>query len=45
MKGSEEMNEMATAEMLVRAILELIDKCDDIEELRESVKHILKDKE
>ena len=42
-KGSEDMNEMATDEMLVRAIL--IDKCDDIEELRESVGRILKDKE
>jgi len=38
------MDEMAnTSEMLLRAILELIDKCKTIEELRESVKRILND--
>ncbi len=35
------MEEMATAEMLLRAILELIDKCETLEELRESVRKIL----
>lgn len=35
------MDEMATAEMLLRAILELIDKCNTLEELRESVKKII----
>lgn len=38
------MDEMPTvSEYLLRAILELIDKCKTIEELRESVKRILKD--
>ncbi len=38
------MEEMSSAnEMLLRAILELIDKCNTIEELRESVKRILND--
>lgn len=43
MKGSEDMDkEMATAtEQLLRAILELIDKCETLEELREAVKRIL----
>ncbi len=36
-----EMNEMETTEALLRAILELIDKCKSIEELRESVKRIM----
>lgn len=31
-------------EMLLRAILELIEKCQTIEELRESVKRIMGDK-
>lgn len=36
------MKDMAAqAEYLLRAILELIDKCDDIEELRESIGRIL----
>lgn len=40
------MDEMANvSEYLLRAILELIDKCKTIEELRESVKRILQDKE
>lgn len=35
---------VATAtEQLLRAILELIDKCKTLEELQESVKRILKD--
>lgn len=39
---SEEMNKMPnTSEYLLRAILELISKCDTIEELRESVDRIL----
>ena len=37
------MDDMATAEMLLRAILELINKCKDIDELREAVKRISKD--
>lgn len=40
------MDEMPNvSEYLLRAILELIDKCETIEELRESVKRILKDTE
>ncbi len=40
----EDMEEMSSAnEMLLRAILELIDKCNTMEELRESVKRILND--
>ena len=40
------MDEMENvSEYLLRAILELIDKCETIEELRESVKRILADKE
>lgn len=35
------MNEMNVTEALLRAILELIDKCENIEELRESVKRVL----
>ena len=31
------MNEMQVTEALLRAILELIDKCDTLEELRASV--------
>lgn len=41
MKGSEAMNEMNTTEALLRAILELIAKCETLEELRESVKKIM----
>lgn len=42
-EGSEEMQEdMANAtEHLLLAILELIDKCETLEELREAVKRIL----
>ena len=39
-KGSEDMN-LNVSEALLRAILELIDKCDTLEELRESVKRIV----
>ena len=42
-KGSEEMDEMNTTEALLRAVLELIEKCQTLEELRESVKRIVKD--
>ena len=42
-KGSEEMNEVNTTEALLRAVLELIEKCQTLEELRESVKRIVKD--
>lgn len=40
------MDKMANvSEYLLRAILELIEKCHTIEELRESVKRILKDEQ
>lgn len=40
------MDEMpAVSEYLLRAILELIDKCKSIEELRESIKRILRKEE
>ena len=35
------MNEMQVTEALLRAILELIEKCDTLEELRESIKRIM----
>ena len=35
------MNEMQVTEALLRAILELIEKCDTMEEVRESVKRIM----
>ena len=35
------MNEMQVTEALLRAILELIEKCDTLEELRESVQRIM----
>ena len=35
------MDEMNVAEALLKAILELIEKCDTLEELRESVKRIM----
>lgn len=41
MKGSEEMDEMNVTEALLKAILELIEKCDSLEELRASVKKIM----
>ena len=39
-KGSEDMD-LNVSEALLRAILELIDKCDTLEELRERVKRIV----
>lgn len=41
MKGSEGMNDMQVTEALLKAILELIEKCDSLEELRASVKRIM----
>ena len=35
------MNDMQVSEALLKAILELIDKCDTLEELRASVKRIM----
>lgn len=35
------MNDMQVSEALLKAILELIDKCESLEELRESVKRIM----
>ena len=35
------MDEMNVTEALLKAILELIEKCDTLEELRESVKPIM----
>ena len=35
------MNEMNVTEALLKAILELIEKCDTLEELRDSVKRIM----
>ncbi len=35
------MDEMTVTEALLKAILELIEKCDTLEELRESVKRIM----
>lgn len=35
------MEEMNVSEALLKAILELIDKCETLEELRESVKNII----
>ncbi len=37
------MDEMNTTEALLRAVLELFEKCQTLEELRESVKRIVKD--
>lgn len=37
------MNDMNVTKELLNAILELIEKCDTLEELRESVKHIMAD--
>lgn len=37
------MDEMNVTEALLRAILELIKKCGTLEELRESVKEIMKE--
>ncbi len=35
------MNNLNVSEALIRAILELIDKCETLEELRESIKNII----
>ena len=35
------MDEMNVTEALLKAILELMEKCDTLEELRESVKRIM----
>lgn len=35
------MNEVNVTEALLKAILELIEKCDTLDELRESVKRIM----
>ena len=35
------MDEMNVTEALLKAILELIERCDTLEELRESVKRIM----
>lgn len=35
------MNDMNVTKALLNAILELIEKCDTLEELRESVKRIM----
>lgn len=37
------MNEMNVTGALLKAILELIEKCDTQDELRESVKHIMRE--
>lgn len=41
MKGSEEMTDLNVTEALLKAILELIEKCKTLEELRESVQKIM----
>lgn len=37
------MNDMNVTKALLNAILELIEKCDTLEELRESVRRIMAD--
>ena len=37
------MDEMNITEALLKAILELIEKCDTLDELRESVKRIMQE--
>ena len=37
------MNDMNVTKALLNAILELIEKCDTLEELRENVKRIMAD--
>ena len=37
------MNDMNVTKELLNAILELVEKCDTLEELRESVKRIMAD--
>lgn len=42
MKGSEEMDEMAlNTEYVLRMVLELIERCETLEELREAIKKVL----
>lgn len=41
MKGSEDVNELNVTLALLRAILELIEKCETLEELRERVQKIM----
>lgn len=41
MKGSEVMTDLNVTQALLKAILELIEKCETLEELRESVKRIM----
>lgn len=41
MKGSEEMDELNVTQALLKAVLELIEKCNTLEELRESIKRIM----
>lgn len=41
MKGSEELEDLNVTEALLKAILALIEKCETLEELRESVKRIM----
>lgn len=41
MEGSEDLDEMQVTEALLRAILELIEKCETLEELRTRVKRIM----
>jgi len=45
MKGGRAVKMANVSEYLLRAILELIEKCQTIEELRESVRRILKDED
>ena len=40
-KGGRSVDDMNVTEALLKAILELIEKCDTLEELRESVKRIM----
>lgn len=40
-KGSEEMDDLNVTQALLKAILELIEKCETLEELRESVQRIM----
>lgn len=40
-EGSEDMNEVQITEALLRAVLELIEKCETLEELRASIKRIM----
>lgn len=41
MEGSEAMQDVNATEALLKAILELIEKCKTLDELRESVKRIM----